>query len=92
MNGIQEGQTHSIRSAQREGLQVSGVKDVISFDERGVMMETTMGSMAVEGEDLHITVLNLSEGKVEIEGRLNAVYYIDEKPVVKRGLFGRRND
>jgi sporulation protein YabP len=71
---------------------ICGVEDVVSFDENGVSLVTVCGSMAVEGEGLHVKVLNVGEGKVEIEGRINGVYYFDSKPVQKRGLFGRKND
>ncbi len=83
---------HFFSSANREGISIEGVSDVISFDESGVMMETLCGSMAVEGEGLHITVLDLSSGKIEIEGRLNSLYYFENRPTTKKGLFGKRND
>ena len=91
MNDINANE-HSFSSRAREGIVISGVEDVISFDESGVSLETVCGSMAVEGEGLHVKVLNVGEGKVEIEGRINGVYYFDNKPTQKRGLFGRKND
>ena len=42
---------HSFFSENRNGIKINGVSDVISFDERGVALETVVGSMAVEGED-----------------------------------------
>ena len=83
---------HFISSRAREGLEVEGVLDVISFDEGGVALETVCGRMAVEGEGLHVTVLNITDGRVVVEGRINGVYYIDDKPISRRGLFGRKND
>ena len=83
---------HSFSSTGRDGMVVSGVLDVVSFDDRGVVMETACGSMAVEGESLHITVLNIGDGRVDIEGKINGVYYFDNTPKPKRGLFGRKND
>ena len=83
---------HSFSSTGREGMVISGVTDVVSFDDRGVVMETNCGSMAVEGEGLHITVLNIGDGRVNIEGKINGVYYFDNTPKPKRGLFGRKND
>ena len=85
-------QSHSFFSRAREGIEICGVKEVISFDERGVALETVCGNMAVEGEGLHVTTLSLDEGRVVLDGRINGVYYYESKPVVKRGLFGRRLD
>ena len=81
---------HGFSVRNRENIKIDGVKDVISFDESGVALETECGSMAIEGEGLHVTVLNLSDGKVEITGRVNGVYYYD-KSAAKRGFFGKKN-
>ena len=81
---------HGFFARNRDNIKIDGVKDVISFDESGVALETECGSMAIEGESLHITVLNVADGKVEITGRLNGVYYYDQS-AVKRGLFGKKN-
>ena len=81
---------HGFSVINRENIKIDGVKDVISFDESGVALETECGSMAIEGEGLHVTVLNLSDGKVEITGRVNGVYYYD-KSAAKRGFFGKKN-
>jgi sporulation protein YabP len=74
----------------REGIEIEGVLDVSSFDEGGVVMETVCGSLAVEGEGLHVTVLNVTEGRVVIEGRINGAYYFDNSPKPKKGLFGKK--
>jgi sporulation protein YabP len=81
---------HSFSSRMREGIEIEGVLDVSSFDEGGVVMETVCGSLAVEGEGLHVTVLNVTEGRVVIEGRINGAYYFDNSPKPKRGLFGKK--
>ena len=81
---------HGFSSKAREGINVSGVVDVVSFDDKGVVLETVCGSMAVEGEGLHVKVLNITDGRVEIEGRINGAYYFDNKPAQKRSLFGKK--
>ena len=83
---------HSFFSRERNGIEIDGVSDVVSFDEGGVVMETSFGSMAVEGEGLHITVLNITDGKVTVEGRINGVYYFENRKEQKRGIFGKKND
>ena len=84
--------THAFASRGREGISISGVNDVVSFDENGVSLETVCGSMAVEGEGLHVTELNITDGLVEIEGRIIGVYYFDQRPQQKRGLFGKKHE
>ena len=92
MGNIESGQGHFISSRMREGIEIGGVREVISFDEGGVSLDTECGNMALEGEGLHVTVLDITSGRVVVEGRINGVYYYESKPAVKRGLFGRRID
>ena len=92
MNEGKGTENHSFSSSMREEIAITGVVDVVSFDEKGVVLETVCGSMAVEGEDLHVTTLNITDGKVNIEGRINGAYYFEAKPQQKKGLFSRRND
>ena len=84
--------THAVVLKDRKDMRIDGVSEVISFDEGGVMLDTLCGRMAIEGEGLHVTVLNITDGRVVIEGRVNGVYYIDNKVAQKRSLFGRRAD
>ncbi len=90
MNEQNAEKKHSISSSSREGIKIEGVVDVVSFDEGGVALETVVGNMAVEGEGLHVTVLNITDGRVEVDGRINGIYYYEAKPAGKRGLFRGR--
>ncbi len=83
---------HSVFSQARDGVKITGVNDVLSFDERGVALETSSGSMAVEGEGLHVRVLNIKDGVVEIDGQINGIYYYESRPSSKRGLFSHRSE
>ena len=80
---------HEIFSKNREAVKISGVSDVESFDDKNVIMQTTLGRLAIDGDKLHINVLNIESGQVEIEGRINGVFYIDESAIKKRGLFSK---
>ena len=90
MGNIEAERVHSVFSRAREGIEIEGVSDVISFDEGGVSLDTLCGNMAVEGEDLHVTVLDITSGRVVVEGKINGVYYFDSHTTAKKGfsLFG----
>ena len=69
------------------GLSTVTIKRLIlRFDEGVVVLETTLGTLSVEGDGLHVTKLLLDCGEVAIEGRIAALLYGDggEK---KRGFF-----
>ena len=53
---------HRLELVGRERLVVSGVEDVDRFDETGIVMSTTAGTLVVTGEDLHIGKLSLDGG------------------------------
>ena len=82
------GDRHAFSSEGRAGIEITGVKDVVSFDENGVVLETVCGSMAVEGEALRVTELELTVGRVSVEGRIVGVYYFDSTPKPQKGWLG----
>jgi sporulation protein YabP len=73
----------------RKILNLSGIEDVISFDELSVYLVSKEGNLLVEGADLHITTLDISEGNMTIEGIVNSMVYHDKETAVKSGFFGK---
>ena len=76
---------HHVVIENRQGLTVSGVEDVERFDENTIVLSTSMGSMVVTGEELHIEKLSLDGGDLKVEGHVDAVSYEDD--VRDRGGF-----
>lgn len=79
---------HSIHIENRELASITGVKDVASFNENEVILMTEGGGLSIDGNELHITKLNLEEGQVIIEGQIIAFEY-DDMPVQRGSLFSR---
>ena len=77
-------------SDRRNGC-VTGVKDVISFDLKTIVLETVCGMMVIKGHDLHVNRLSLEKGEVDIEGRIDSLTYSDVKSAGKQAesLLGR---
>ncbi len=69
---------HRVEMISREELKLSGVNDVHSFNDEGILLETTQGILTVGGEELRITKLNLEEGEVNLRGNINMLLYNDE--------------
>ena len=63
----------------REKLSVSGVSDVLNFDDQVVMIETELGLLTVKGEDLHINKLSIDTSEVIVEGNIAYIAYSDMK-------------
>lgn len=83
---------HEVTLFNRQGLQVSGVMNVESFDAQEFVLQTAYGLLVIRGENLHIKTLNLENGIVAIEGMIFDLGYFDEKvsPSEKaKGFFGK---
>lgn len=61
----------------REKLSVSGVADVLSFDDQVVMIETDLGLLTVKGENLRINKLSIDTSEVIVEGQISYLSYSD---------------
>lgn len=79
----------NIYIANRSNIKVTGVTDVINFDEYAVCMNTENGELTLEGDGLHISELSLGAGEVAVEGKLYALSYSDGIRKKKGGLFSR---
>lgn len=78
---------HNIILTGRSSISVDGVTEVISYDENNIVMETNMGQLTLDGTALNIVKLNLEDGEVAVDGRIDALYYIEQSG--KRSLFSR---
>lgn len=79
---------HHLELTGRERLVVSGVEDVERFDENGVIMTTSAGTLIVTGEALHIGKLSLEGGELFVDGRIDSVAY-EDGPDRRGGFFSR---
>ena len=53
---------HRLQLEGREKLSVSGVEDVVRFDENCIVTTTSAGTLIITGEELHIGKLSLEGG------------------------------
>ena len=69
----------------REKLTITGVVDVLSFDDQIVIVETQLGLLTIKGENLRINKLSLDSLEVIIEGQIFNLGYSDEDIIKKSG-------
>ncbi len=82
-----EAKKHALEMLERKTLTVSGIDDVISFDEGCIVLSSVCGIMSVDGSELRIVSLDLDTGRVEISGNVNGIIYPES---VKNGGFFRK--
>lgn len=69
----------------REKLTISGVLDVLSFDDQIVIVETELGLLTVKGENLRINKLSLDTTEVIVEGTIFNLSYSEKNLDKKSG-------
>mgnify|MGYP001030425969 FL=1 len=78
---------HNIIIEDRKKLTLSGVKDVISFDDETLLLETALGRLTVKGAGLHIVNFDTASGDLFAEGKIYAAVYTSEER--SGGFFSR---
>lgn len=73
----------------REKLSVSGVIDVLSFDDQIVIIETELGLLTIKGENLKINKLSIDTSEVIVEGNINNINYSEENNSNKSSFLGK---
>lgn len=81
---------HDVTMRGRRILDITGVKQVESFDSEEFLLETVMGFLTIRGENLQMKNLDVEKGIVSIKGKVHAMDYIDEHQGEKaKGFFSK---
>ena len=59
----------------RNRLNISGVLDVLSFDDQIIILETELGMLTVKGDNLRINKLSIDTSEVIVEGEIISLGY-----------------
>ena len=88
MQGSGEAQReHGVTLVDRKRLSLTGVEDVDCFNEQLVVLRTGLGTLTVAGAGLNLSHLSLEDGRVEVEGEVDALEYSGGRK--KGGLWSR---
>ena len=82
-----EHRPHVFTLENRQHADLTGVSEVLAFDENQVILLTDCGEIAFTGENLHVTRLTLEEGRLTVEGKVDSIVYTQHS--ARRGLFKR---
>ncbi len=70
--------SHSININERNGIYITGVLKIDSFDDEEFLLETNMGYLAIKGENLELIRLDTKDGVVSIKGLIISMSYIED--------------
>ena len=80
---------HQLMLLNRGLLNIDGVRNLGSYDQEVVYIETDYGILEIKGTSLHIQQLNLDQGKLVIDGDIHSVVYLEEGPKKGKGFLSR---
>lgn len=81
---------HDVILRGRKNLEITGVKQVESFDNEEFLLETVMGFLAIRGQNLQMKNLDVDKGVVSIKGKIYDLVYLDEHHGDKaKGFFSK---
>lgn len=80
---------HSVQIENRETMTITEIREIDSFDEEEIRASLRQGAMVIRGEDLHIRMLDLSEGTAQITGVINSLMYVKVKEKGEHGFLAR---
>jgi len=87
---LQENSTNqNIIINQRQRAHLDGIEEVESFTESEIVALSCLGKILIEGEEMHIDAFSTETGGLDIHGRINSIFYMEEKSSTGKGLFSR---
>ena len=91
--GLEEKRTlsaHSLTLNNRQGGRITGVRDVNSFDEKEILLQTSEGRLQIRGSQLHVKGLDLEKGEAVLAGHVDSLVYLSkDSPKKEEPLFTR---
>lgn len=70
---------HKLTLNERSQLTMTGVTEVVSFEDSAVVLRTSLGILTVHGQNLQLKTLSLEGGQVAVEGTVSALIYEENR-------------
>ncbi len=78
---------HKLTLNARKNLTLTGVTEVVSFDDTTVVLHTELGALEIQGQELQLKTLSIDGGQVVVDGQIDAMIY--EEPRSADGFWRR---
>lgn len=76
--------TSNLFLENRKILSLTGVNEVINFDEEKISLKTSLGPLLIKGSGLKMNKLDVQNGEVIIGGFISSINYLNKKNKVKK--------
>ncbi len=78
---------HNVVMKDRKLLEISGVKQIESFDDEMFVIESVQGYMEITGTGLGLDKLDKERGEVHIKGVIEGILYLDERKTSRESFL-----
>ncbi len=86
---IQSNIVQNVILENRKKLTLTGIKDVLSFDDEIIVVESELGLLNIKGMDLKVNKISVETGDVVIEGTIKMIEYSDKDISPKQSLVSK---
>lgn len=69
----------SMELENRRKMSLTGVNDVLSFNDEKIILNTVLGKLNIKGQNLKMNKLDVKNGDVVIEGYITSIIYGNKK-------------
>lgn len=81
---------HSVTLKERTSLFVTGVSEIISFDDTSVFLDINDSQLNIEGSSLKISSFSSQGGEVTVDGVIDAIVYVGKTAAsYRKGIIKR---
>ena len=84
---IPDREQQNITLRNRKKLLITGVRNVESFNEECIVVETELGLLVVRGIEMHINKLDVESAALDVEGEIGVMEYLDHTMPQRKGGF-----
>lgn len=74
-----EDKKSTLNLESRKKLSVTGVKEVVSFNEEEINLNTVLGTLRIRGNNLKMNKLDVQNGDLVIIGHIDSCTYINKE-------------
>ena len=90
MDGKKSAVAHKLMLETPKASSFTGIREVISYDEKEILLHTEEGKLSLKGDSLHVRHLDLESGELSLEGRIDSLAYLGRKKEKKEESFLKR--
>lgn len=72
---MEEVKKNNLSLENRKRLTLTGVIEVINFDDETILLSTSLGKLTIKGEGLKVDKLDVKNGDVIIKGVISSLVY-----------------